>query len=365
MTTEQSDLPFRAREAEKEWLMNDPKIRELQSLSLDNRKAKLEQNRDDYIGFFEAIIGFSREDEEHKFNINWDRAFKKDFESWSEERKNIYLSKKFIDKLQNLPEFPNSFNLSKILKILLGTKSYQSYVHFQRQRYNIADEEKELDQYPSSSPNPEQEYSFYELIQFLQENVIKVLDEMADKTRCPEMKTLWLLKTLQKRKKHFEELLNEMEKHLPSDFFYFDQKNMIRETPFSGSSQKDRSHRSKSGDMACLRFNTQSFKQNSEITLSSQEAEISEILLSPCSRKFPFKPSLKKKQLDKSSQRHEQGFVEIVQRSFEVSQEQSESYQNILCQFYQCVGKGVEIMLPNRWSKRAMKACAGCWKKEK
>lgn len=362
MTTEQSDLPSKAREAEKEWLMDDQMIRELQSLSLDDRKAKLKQNLNDYIVFFGRIIEFSREDEEHKFSISWDRAFTKSFESWSEERQNIYLSEKFIDKLQNLPEFPDSFNLSKILKILLGTKSYQSYVHIQREKNDLAYEEKDLDQYASSCPNPEEEHSFYELIQFLQENVIKVLDEMADKTRCPEMKTLWLLKTLQKRKEHFETLLKEMEEHLPSDFFNFDQKNMIRETSFPGSSQKDRSHRSKGGDVACLRFNTQSFKQNSEITLSSQEAEISEILLSPCSRKFPFKPSSKNR-LDKSSEKHEQGFVEIVQRSFEVSQEQSESYQNILYQFYQCVGKGVEIILPDRWSKKAMKACSSCWKK--
>lgn len=344
------------------WLMNDQCMIKLKSLSREDRRRELDAHEADYIIFFSNVIGFAREDDEAHHDIRWDHAFKKRFPDWSQEQQNHYLAEKYVDKLKKLPTFPENIRLKTVLKILLGEQGYRANVRDSNQntekKYHCS---YDLEKLPSSSPTPEESCLsnniFLDLCRFLSNEVCQVLDSMVHSTKCPEMRYLWLSKTLRARQQRFKPLIKELKHSLPSDFLDFDQKSVLEKALF----QDNRSRRSKGGDIACLRFNARSFQSRVNIEFSGQADQVIRILLSVCSNKSPYKPVAIK--FDKKSDIHKEEFLEIVKMSFSGC-DRNNCFDSILHSLYKCTGKGALKVLPKGLIDRIDEPCSVYWAKD-
>jgi len=313
------------------WLMELPEIEKLSNLSIDDRAKVIHDSEEHYVNLFTKIIGYEKE---KSIIIDWKRAFNKKIANASTDEQDKFLSQKFVKKLKMLPEFPTSFKIEKILTIILGTSGFKSHV-----KVNHIDENIESKTFASN----ETDLEIYELSDFCLKKIVNPLHIFSESTKCQEMKTLWLYTTLKKRKKMFESIMDDLEKLSDTEksFFIFDKTKLLSEKKLS-----KRSTLSRSGDIACLRFNIQSLKDNKE--LESEEQAVADILLSPCEDKFPFKPSKNENQLEKDSPIHKKGVVSIIKKS--LKNRESIDIEQILYQLYQCMGKGIKKILPYEWN---------------
>ena len=315
------------------WIMECQEIKQLIKLSVDDRAKKIHDSEEDYVNFFTNIIGCEDEGEKSLI-IDWKRAFNKTIANASTDEQNKFLSKKFVKKLKMIPEFPKSFKTETILKIILGKNGFKSHV-----KVNHIDENIEGKTFASNETDSE----IYELYDFCLKKIVNPLHNISESTKCKEMKALWLYATLKKRKKMFESIMDDLEKLSDTEksFFIFDKTKLLPEKKLS-----KRSRLSKSGDIACLRFNLQSLKENEE--LESEEQLVADILLAPCNHEFPFRPLKNENQLDKNSPIHKKSVVSLIKKS--LNNRESHDIDQVLYQLYQCMGKGIKKILPNKWN---------------